>query len=63
MSEELPRKTELVEIIKRKLKIVGDRNYYPAGLVDCEESYGCLMRLNTAMLIKINACLTLLAGK
>jgi len=61
--EGFPKKKELVEMVKRKLKTIGYRNYYPDGLADCEESYKCLSRLNTTILVKINTCLTRLAGK
>lgn len=60
---DFPRKEGLVEMVKRKLKKGGYQSYYPAGLADCEESYKCLSRLNTTILIKINGCLTHLFGK
>lgn len=60
MSKFISSKKRLVEIIKRRLRKIAPHYPYPSELADCEESYKCLYKLNTTILIKIDICLTLL---
>lgn len=57
----LAKKKDMIEQIKTKLREFGERRYYPDRLADCEESYKCLWKLNSTMLIKISVCLTYLS--
>ena len=57
----LMKKKDMIEQIKRKLREFGQRGYYPDELANCEESYKCLWKLNTTILIKISVCLTYLS--